>query len=231
VTTDTLANLGPREQLRAGRMPRRLVQLVVGLWLYGTSMAMMIRSALGLDPWDVFHSGLMSRAGLSFGVIVTIVGALVLLAWIPLRQMPGVGTVANVLVIGVATDVSLWLMPAPESVLVRVLLLLGGILLNGLAGALYIGAQLGPGPRDGLMTGIARRTRFSLRLVRTTIEVAVLVIGFALGGVVGVGTVLYALAIGPLVQKMLPWVVVRLTSPAAASPVGDEPGIAPPGAI
>ena len=191
-------------------MPRRLVQLAVGLWLYGTSMAMMIRSTLGLDPWDVFHSGLTQKTGLSFGAIVTIVGALVLLAWIPLRQMPGLGTVANVLVIGVATDVGLWLMPAPSSMLVRVLLILGGITLNGLAGALYIGAQLGPGPRDGLMTGIARRSRFSLRVVRTAIEVTVLAIGFALGGQVGLGTVLYALAIGPLVQKMLPWVVVRL---------------------
>lgn len=230
MTTHVLANLGPREQLRAGRLPRRLVQLLVGLWLYGTSMAMMIRSSLGLDPWDVFHSGLTEKTGLSFGAIVTIVGALVLLAWIPLRQMPGLGTVANVLVIGIATDVSLWLMPVPESMLVRVLLILGGIVLNGLAGALYIGAQLGTGPRDGLMTGIARRTRFSLRLVRTAIEVTVLAIGFALGGLVGVGTVLYALAIGPLVQKMLPWVVVRLTPPTVTVPVVTEPDIAPPNA-
>jgi uncharacterized membrane protein YczE len=195
-------------------MPRRLLQLVVGLWLYGTSMAMMIRSGLGLDPWDVFHSGLTERTGLSFGAVVTIVGALVLLLWIPLRQMPGLGTVANVLVIGIATDVGLWLMPVPDSLLVRVPLLVGGIVLNGLAGALYIGAQLGSGPRDGLMTGIARRTRFSLRLVRTAIEVTVLVVGLALGGVVGIGTVLYALAIGPLVQAMLPWVTVRLRRPA-----------------
>ncbi|GAB2606017.1 YczE/YyaS/YitT family protein [Pseudactinotalea suaedae] len=195
-------------------MPRRLLQLVVGLWLYGTSMAMMIRSGLGLDPWDVFHSGLTERTGLSFGAVVTIVGALVLLLWIPLRQMPGLGTVANVLVIGIATDVGLWLMPVPDSLLVRVPLLVGGIVLNGLAGALYIGAQLGSGPRDGLMTGIARRTRFSLRLVRTAIEVTVLVVGLALGGVVGIGTVLYALAIGPLVQAMLPRVTVRLRRPA-----------------
>ena len=208
MTTDVLVNLSPREQLRAGRMPRRLLQLAVGLWLYGTSMAMMIRSGLGLDPWDVFHSGLAGRLPLSFGAIVTIVGALVLLLWIPLRQMPGLGTVANVLVIGVATDVGLWLLPAPDAMVARVPLLLGGVVLNGLAGALYIGAQLGPGPRDGLMTGLARRTRFSLRTVRTAIEVTVLLVGFALGGVVGVGTLVYALAIGPLVQLMLPWVAV-----------------------
>jgi len=215
VATDLLVNITPREQLRAGRMPRRLLQLVVGLWLYGTSMAMMIRSGLGLDPWDVLHSGLTDKTGLSFGAVVTIVGALVLLLWIPLRQMPGLGTVANVLVIGVATDVGLWLMPVPGSLLIRVPLLVGSIVLNGLAGALYIGAQLGSGPRDGLMTGIARRSRFSLRLVRTAIEVTVIGIGFALGGVVGVGTVLYALAIGPLVQAMLPWVTVRLVRPTA----------------
>ncbi len=214
MATETLVNISPSQQLRAGRMPRRLLQLVVGLWLYGTSMAMMIRSGLGLDPWDVFHSGLTERTGLSFGAVVTIVGALVLLLWIPLRQMPGLGTVANVLVIGIATDVGLWLMPVPDSLLVRVPLLVGGIVLNGLAGALYIGAQLGSGPRDGLMTGIARRTRFSLRLVRTAIEVTVLVVGLALGGVVGIGTVLYALAIGPLVQAMLPRVTVRLRRPA-----------------
>lgn len=231
MTTDVLVNLTPREQLRAGRLPRRLTQLMFGLWLYGTSMAMMIQAGLGLDPWDVFHSGLAGRLPLSFGAIVTIIGALVLLLWIPLRQMPGLGTIANVLVIGAATDVGLWLLPAPDSLLARVPLLLAGVVLNGLAGALYIGAQLGPGPRDGLMTGLARRSRFSLRVVRTAIELTVLAIGFALGGVVGLGTVLYALAIGPLVQTMLPWVAVRLTpsradpSPVAAPPpAADAPG-------
>lgn len=206
----TLANLGPREQLRAGRMPRRVIQLLVGLWLYGWSMSMMIRGALGLDPWDVFHSGLAERLGLSFGAVVTIVGALVLLLWIPLRQMPGLGTVANVAVIGIATDAGLAVLPAPDARIEQVLLLVSGVLLNGLAGALYIGAQLGPGPRDGLMTGIARRTGLSIRLVRTGIELTVLAVGFALGGPVGMGTILYAVAIGPLVQAMLPWVTVRL---------------------
>lgn len=215
-----LENLTPRQQLRAPRMPRRLVQLILGLWLYGWSMALMIHAGLGLDPWDVFHDGLAQRSGLTFGTVVTIAGALVLLLWIPLRQMPGLGTVANVLVIGVATDVGLAVLPRPDGLALQVAVLVLGVVLNGLAGALYIGAQLGPGPRDGLMTGLARRTGRSLRLVRTGIEVTVLAAGFLLGGVVGLGTVLYALAIGPLVQLMLPWVVVRLgtTDPSASEP-------------
>ncbi|HET8970680.1 MAG TPA: hypothetical protein VFN19_06460, partial [Candidatus Nanopelagicales bacterium] len=194
-----LLPLTPREQLRAGRLPRRLVQLTIGLVLYGISMAMLVRSTLGLDPWDVFHYGVAARVPLSFGTIVIIVGALVLLAWIPLRQMPGLGTVANVVVIGLATDLGLALIPAPEAWPARGALLAAGLVLNGAAGGLYIGSQLGPGPRDGLMTGLARRTGWSLRVVRTGIEVSVLVVGFALGGIVGLGTVLYAVMIGPLV--------------------------------
>lgn len=219
-----LADLSPVEQLRAGRMPRRLVQLALGLWLYGASMAMVIRGALGLDPWDVFHAGVLEHTPLSFGTIVILVGALVLLLWIPLRQMPGLGTVANVVLIGVATDVTLALLEQPGSLGARAGLLVGGVVLNGLAGALYIGAQLGPGPRDGLMTGLARRTGLSLRLVRTSLEVTVLAVGFLLGGQVGVGTVLYAVAIGPLVQLFLPWTVVQLRSseqPAVGGPAGQ----------
>jgi uncharacterized membrane protein YczE len=189
------------------------VQLTVGLWLYGASMAMVIRGALGLDPWDVFHAGVMTHVGLSFGTVVIAVGALVLLLWIPLRQMPGLGTVANVVLIGVATDVTLAMLTAPDALLPRAALLVGGVVLNGLAGALYIGAQLGPGPRDGLMTGLARRTGRSIRLVRTSLEVTVLVAGFLLGGQVGLGTVLYAVAIGPLVQLFLPWTIVELDVP------------------
>lgn len=205
-----LAALTPREQLRAGRLPRRLVQLFVGLWIYGASMAMVIRGALGLDPWDVFHAGVMAHVGLSFGEVVIVVGFLVLLLWIPLRQMPGLGTLANVVLIGVATDATLAMLAAHEGLAGRGALLVGGIVLNGLAGALYIGAQLGPGPRDGLMTGLARRTGRSIRLVRTSLEVTVLVVGFLLGGQVGLGTVLYAVGIGPLVQLFLPWTIVEL---------------------
>ncbi|MCL2541627.1 MAG: hypothetical protein FWE71_04100 [Nocardioidaceae bacterium] len=205
-----LSALGPMAQLRAGRLGRRVPQLLVGLWIYGTSMAMMIRSHLGLDPWDVFHAGVVSHLPLSFGTIVIIVGALVLLLWIPLRQAPGFGTIANVILIGIATDVSLAWIHTPRDVMVRAFLLIGGVALNGLAGALYIGAQLGPGPRDGLMTGIVARTGWPLRVVRTAIEVGVLVSGFCLGGTVGLGTLLYAVAIGPIVQELLPLVTVRL---------------------
>ena len=206
----TLADLTPLEQLRAGRMPRRLTQLMAGLTLYGLSMGMMVRGALGLDPWDVFHFGVMSHTSLSFGTVVIVVGFAVLLLWIPLRQMPGVGTIANVVWIGVATDATLLLLDAPDGVLPRLALLLAGVVLNGLAGALYIGSQLGPGPRDGLMTGLVRRTGLSVRLVRTTLELTVLVVGFAMGGPVGLGTVVYALAIGPLVQLFLPACIVEL---------------------
>ena len=205
-----LAHLTPLEQLRAGRMSRRLTQLMVGLTLYGVSMGMMIRGALGLDPWDVFHAGVVAKTSLSFGTVVIVVGALVLLLWIPLRQMPGLGTIANVFVIGLATDATLVLLAEPSGLGARMSLLLGGVVLNGLAGALYIGSQLGPGPRDGLMTGLVRRTGLSIRLVRTTLELTVLVVGFLMGGPIGLGTVVYALAIGPLVQFFLPLVLVRL---------------------
>ncbi|MGC3992973.1 MAG: hypothetical protein QM779_02400 [Propionicimonas sp.] len=213
-STDVLADLGPLEQLRAGRLGRRLPQLLVGLWLYGTAMAMFVRSGLGLDPWDVFHAGLQHLLGWSFGTVVIVVGFLVLLLWIPLRQWPGLGTIANAVVIGLATDATLSLLPAATSWPVAWVLLVGGLVVNGLAGALYIGSQLGPGPRDGLMTGIARRTGWSLRLVRTGLELSVLAIGWLLGGAVGIGTVVYALAIGPLVQFFLPFVAVRLDPPA-----------------
>jgi uncharacterized membrane protein YczE len=205
-----LVRLSPIEQLRAGRLGRRLPQLVLGLALYGWSMAMMVRAGLGLNPWDVLHQGLEAYLPLSFGAVTVVVGAVVLLLWIPLRQWPGLGTVANVVVIGLAVDLGLAVLPAPDHLASRVGLLLGGVVLNGLAGAVYIGSQLGPGPRDGLMTGLAARTGGSLRLIRTGIELTVLTVGFLLGGTVGLGTVLYAVAIGPLVQLFLPRVTVRL---------------------
>jgi len=190
-------------------MTRRLIQLFIGLTLYGAAMAMLLRAALGLDPWDVFHQGLATRIGLSFGMTVNVVGAFVLLLWIPLRQRPGIGTIANVLVIGTAVDLTLLVLPAFDDLSVRIGLLVGGIVLNGIAGAMYIGAGLGPGPRDGLMTGLNRRTGWSIRLVRTGIEFSVLAIGWLLGGTVGLGTVLYAIAIGPLVQTFLPMFTIR----------------------
>lgn len=200
-------------------MTRRLAQLLLGLSLYGAAMALMLRAGLGLDPWDVFHQGLAGRVGLSIGLLVNIVGALVLLLWIPLRQRPGIGTLANVLVIGTAMDLALMALPELDGLAVRSASLVAAIAINGVAGAMYIGAGLGPGPRDGLMTGLARRTGWSLRLVRTGIELAVLASGWLLGGTVGVGTVLYAFAIGPIVQAFLPAFTVRDTTTQETLPV------------
>ncbi|KDN82472.1 YczE/YyaS/YitT family protein [Kitasatospora cheerisanensis] len=193
-------------------LPRRLLRLAAGLVLYGVSMALVLRASLGGNPWDVFHQGLARHVGLSVGTWVTLVGALVLLLWIPLRQKPGVGTVGNVAVLGVAMDATLAVLPHPHALAARIPLLAAGIVLNGLATGLYIGARLGPGPRDGLMTGLHRRTGRSVRLIRTGVELTVLAAGIALGGTFGVGTVAYALAIGPLVQFFLP----RLTVPVPA---------------
>jgi uncharacterized membrane protein YczE len=223
MTRTTLTPMTPLQQLRAGHTVRRLVQLLIGLTLYGVSMGMLIRAGLGLDPWDVFHYGIARHLPVSFGTVTIIVGVAVLLLWIPLRQVPGLGTIANVVVIGLVTDVTLWLLDRPSAMVLRVLLLGGGIVLNGLAGALYIGSQFGPGPRDGLMTGLVRRTGRSIRLVRTTIEVTVLVVGFALGGVVGIGTVLYAVLIGPTVQLFLSLFTVPLEAPADRSAVAAVP--------
>lgn len=188
---------------RSGHLARRLFQLYAGLGLYGASSALLVRSGLGLEPWNVLHQGLAGLTGLSIGVVLTIVGAVVLLLWIPLRQRPGLGTVSNVLVIGMAMDATLALVPDAHALAVRVPLLVAGIVLNGAATGLYIAARFGPGPRDGLMTGLHQRTGVSIRVVRTALEVTVVVTGFLLGGTVGAGTLLYALTIGPLAQLFL----------------------------
>jgi uncharacterized membrane protein YczE len=215
-----------RVPARGGRrMPRRLVQLYAGLALYGASMALIIRSTLGNMPWDVLHQGLAGRMGWTIGAVSILVGVLVLLAWIPLRQRPGLGTVSNVVVIGVAVDATLAVVPAPGDLALRVGLLVGGVLLNAVATAAYIGVHLGPGPRDGLMTGLVRRTGGSVRLVRTSIEVAVVITGWLLGGTLGLGTVVYALAIGPLVQVLLP----RLSVTRATTPTRPADAPLPPG--
>jgi uncharacterized membrane protein YczE len=215
----------PVPTLRGRRLTRRLIQLYAGLAMYGASMALIIRSALGNMPWDVLHQGLAGRIGWSIGTVSILVGALVLLAWIPLRQRPGLGTVSNVVVIGLAVDATLAVVPAPGPLPLRVGLLAAGVLLNAVATAAYIGVHLGPGPRDGLMTGLVRRTGRSVRLVRTSLEVAVVATGALLGGTLGLGTVLYAVAIGPLVQVLLP----RLSLSPASRPTrpGDAPS--PPG--
>ena len=211
-----LADIGPLAQLRAGRLGVRLPLLLVGLFLYGASMAMVLRGTLGQIPWDVLHVGVSHHIPLSFGTIVIGVSLLVLLGWIPLRQKPGLGTIGNALLIGPSADLVLSVLDAPTLLGWRFALLIGGIVLNGIATGMYIGSQFGPGPRDGLMTGIARVTGGSIRLVRTGIEIAVVVVGWFLGGVVGLGTVLYALAIGPLAQLFLPLFTVELGRDADA---------------
>ena len=216
-----LARLGPVAQLRAGRLPRRLTQLALGLALYGLTLAMMIRAVLGNAPWDVLHQGMAIHLPISLGTAVIVMSVVVLLFWIPLREPPGLGTIANAIAVGLATDLALALLPAPEPMWQRAVLMVGGLALNGLATALYIGSQFGPGPRDGLMTGLHRRTGVSIRVVRTALEVIVVVAGWLLGGVVGVGTVLYAVGIGPLVQLMLPWCIVELPD-QLSSGVSDE---------
>lgn len=194
---------------RAGRrLPRRLAQLYAGLALYGFSMALLVRSELGVMPWDVLHQGIARTVGGTLGVITIVVGALVLLLWIPLRERPGLGTISNVFVIGLSVDASLWALPHVDDMLLRGALVVAGIVLNAVATAAYIGVRMGPGPRDGLMTGLVRRTGRPVRLVRTGIEVAVVLSGWLLGGTLGVATVLYALLIGPLVQPLLPRLTV-----------------------
>jgi uncharacterized membrane protein YczE len=182
--------------------------------LYGVSDAMMLLGGLGVDPWDVFHQGLSRRIGLGVGTWALIVGAAVLLLWLPLRQRPGLGTVSNVLVVGAVIDAVLAIFPAPHGLVLRYVLMVGGVFLNGVATGAYIGAGLGPGPRDGLMTGLAAHGH-SIRAVRTCIELTVLACGWALGGTIGIGTVLYAISIGPVAHVLVPrFTIARRDSPA-----------------
>jgi uncharacterized membrane protein YczE len=181
----------------------RLVQLYAGLLLYGLSSSLLVLAGLGLDPWDVFHQGLSRTFGLAIGTWAIIVGVVVLLLWIPLRQRPGIGTVSNVVLVGLTMNAVLGHVHPPHALGPRIALLLCGVFLNGVATGMYIGAGLGPGPRDGLMTGLAARGH-SIRVVRTGIELTVLFVGWRLGGTVGVGTVVYALAIGPLAHVFVP---------------------------
>ena len=192
------------------RLPRRLTQLYLGLLLYGLSMAVLVQSSLGVMPWDVLHQGLARQLGGSLGQVTIAVGVLVLLGWIPLRERPGLGTVSNVVVIGLAVDAALAVVAAPSALPAQLAFVVAGVALNAVATAAYIGVRLGAGPRDGLMTGLVRRTGGSVRLVRTSIEVAVVAVGWLLGGTLGVATVLYALAIGPLVHLLLPVFTVEL---------------------
>lgn len=181
----------------------RFAQLVAGLWVFGLGAALMVRVNLGLDPWNVFHQGLASRTVLSLGMISILSGIAVMLLWIPLRQKPGLGTICNIILIGLSMDVFLWLIPEIEGWPLRVGGLITGLVLTGLGTAAYIGAGMGTGPRDGLMLGLNRKFGWSIRISRMLVEVVVLISGWLLGGVVGVGTVAFALLIGPLVQFFL----------------------------
>ncbi|UTT57706.1 YczE/YyaS/YitT family protein [Cellulosimicrobium cellulans] len=205
---------------------RRLVQLLLGLALFGASIAVLVRAGLGLFPWDVLHQGIARATGLPLGVVVVLASVVVLVLWVPLRQRPGVGTVANVVLVGVFVDLSLAVLPAVEPLPWRIVLLVAGVVLNAAATGLYIGAGYGPGPRDGLMTGLAARG-WPLGWSRLAIELAVLGVGIALGGTVGAGTVVYALAVGPLVRPFLTLFTVRTPRPTdrldpAPTPSGES---------
>ena len=197
-------------------MTRRLLQLFVGLTLYGVAIVLLVRADLGLDPWNVLNQGVVAKTGWPFGVTVIALGVLILLLWLPLRQRPGFGTIANIVLVGLVVD---WVMPlvgTPAGLWGKALMLAAGIVTTAVATGCYLGAAMGPGPRDGLMTGIVARTGWSVRIVRTAIELTVLTVGWLLGGKVGLGTVVYALAIGPLIQLCLPLFVIRPRAPAVA---------------
>ncbi|YAL84539.1 YczE/YyaS/YitT family protein [Dermacoccaceae bacterium W4C1] len=220
--------LAPPPTLRGVRLPRRLSQLAVGLTLYGASVALLVRAGLGTMPWSVLEVGITRHVHLSLGTVIVVMSFVVLLLWIPLRQRPGVGTVANSLWVGPAAGITLAMLPpTPASWSGQALMAACGIGLNAFAGALYIGSRLGAGPRDGLMTGLHARTGWSLRLVRTGIEVSVLAVGIALGGVFGLGTVVYALTIGPSTQFLLRRFTVRPVPEPATSVESAPPQVLP----
>ncbi|MEY9843274.1 putative membrane protein YczE [Streptacidiphilus sp. BW17] len=217
-SSSTPSTPGARPRLR--RQIRPLVQLNIGLVLYGASTALLLRAGFGVDPWTVLHQGLHQVTGLSVGTAAVLTSLLVLALWLPLRQRPGLGTILDGLLVGPFTDATLALCPTPHALPVRVALLVGSILLNGVATACYIGAGLGAGPRDGLMTGLAARG-LSLRGTRTLIELGALGGGWLLGGPVGIGTVAYAVSIGPLAQRLLPLFTLRTTTTCGSLPLAD----------
>jgi uncharacterized membrane protein YczE len=206
---------------------RRFVQLFIGLFLYGIGIALIVRGELGVAPWDVLTQGIAKQTGLSFGLIVVITSGIVLLLWIPIRQKPGFGTIMNALLVGPAADVGLWLVPPGLDLWVRALLLPAGIVVIAIATGLYIGAHFGPGPRDGLMTGLHRVTGWRIWIVRTGIELTVLAAGWLLGGNVGIGTVVFALLIGPLCGYTIPLFAIRRSGrmPADRVPARAKPTV------
>jgi uncharacterized membrane protein YczE len=201
------------------RLPHRYIQLLIGLFLYGIAIAMMVQAAVGIAPWDVLSQGISLHTGIAFGWVTNLVGVVVLLLWIPIRQKPGIGTVLNALLIGPSAQLGLGIIPSPTILWEQILLFTGGLLLLAFATGLYLGARLGPGPRDGLMTGIHARWGWRIWIVRASIELTVLVIGWLLGGNVGFGTLAFALLVGPLVHIAMPLLVVKDRSqPRAPAP-------------
>jgi uncharacterized membrane protein YczE len=204
------------------RVAERVIRCVFGLFLFGAGISLLIAAELGAAPWDVFHTGVSEITGVSTGWIIVITGVLLLLLWIPLRERPGLGTVLNAIEIGVVVDVLLPVIPDTDRLIPRVLMMLGGVVIIAVGSGFYIGAGLGPGPRDGLMTGLAKRTAFgrsiSIQFARTFVEIVVMIIGVALGGAIGVGTAVFAFAIGPLVQIFLPRLTMR-PAPTTSPPL------------
>ncbi|WP_331723036.1 hypothetical protein [Nocardia sp. NBC_00511] len=211
----------PLTYVSLGERPlRRFPQLLVGLALYGLSLSVMVRASVGVNPWSVLYEGLQRHTPLSFGTISAVLGVLVLVLWIPLKQKPTLGTFTNIVVVGFSSDLGLSLIPPHLGLAARCVLAIGCVVLNGLSIAIYVGARFGPGPRDGLMTGTSATTGRSIRLVRTLIELTVLAVGWLLGGTVGVGTVLYALMVGPVAQFFLPFFAYRGVEERGLEPAG-----------
>jgi uncharacterized membrane protein YczE len=199
-------------------MTRRIAQLLIGLFLYGIGIALIVRAAIGVSPWDVLTQGIDKHTHLGFGLITVLTSGVVLLFWIPLRQKPGIGTVLNAFLVGPSADLGLWLIPEGLDLWARILLFVAGLLVLAAATGLYIGAHFGPGPRDGLMTGLHKRTGWKIWIGRTGVEAIALGIGWALGGNVGVGTVLFAVLIGPLCQWTIPFFAIRRAAAEATPP-------------
>lgn len=207
-------------------MPRRILQLLVGLPLYGVGAALTVDAGLGVDPWTVLAEGLSNRTGIGVGWMTNILGLLILLAWIPLRQRPGIGTIANILILGTAMQLTLWVLPPVSGFVAQLAVLVVGILLVAVASGLYIGAHFGPGPRDGLMTGLRSRFGMPIWAARGGVELTVLALGWLLGGTVGLGTVVFAVTIGPLVHLTLPlFDTARERRPRTAESTGIPPAV------